>query len=99
MQNVEAIPVEIFVVQELAKKSATQIIENWPLKSEAIVNVVVKHFHDLGIYRIEPFAHSEVMRGELLHFLRNSPQILEMIDKAKKAAAAASQRGRANQDT
>lgn len=94
MQNVESIPIEIFVAQEMATKAAMQIIENWPLKSEAIFNVVIKHFHDIGIYRVEPFGQNVVVRQELLLFLKNSSQILDMIDKAKRAAAAANSRGR-----
>lgn len=96
MLNVEPVPIEVFVVQVMSTKEAQQITDNWPLKSEAILSVVIKHFHDLGVFQIKPFGQDDVMRQELLFFLRNSPQILDMIDKAKRAAAAAAQRGRAN---
>lgn len=94
MQNLETVPIEIFVVQMMSTKVANQITENWPLKSEAILTVVIKHFHDIGIYSVKPFGQGAVIRDELLYFLKNSPQILDMIDKAKRAALAASQRGR-----
>ncbi|MCX6116964.1 MAG: hypothetical protein NT027_05445 [Proteobacteria bacterium] len=98
MQNVESIPIEVFVVQVMATKVAMQIVENWPLKSEAILAILVKHFNDLGIYQVNPFGQADVVKEEILFFLKNSPQILEMIAKAKKAAKVASQRGRANDD-
>ena len=94
MQNVETVPIEIFVAQILATKPALKIVEHWPLKSEVVMAIVVRHFHDLGVYRVSPFGQSEVMLDEVLSFLQNSPQILDMIDKAKRAAAAAAQRGR-----
>jgi hypothetical protein len=99
MQNVETVPIEIFINQVLSTKAALQIVENWPLKSEAITAVVVKHFHDIGIYRVNPLGQSSVIGEEILFFLKNSPQILDMIDKAKRAAAAIAQRGRMNSDT
>lgn len=98
MRNTEDVPVEIFVTQVIATKPAMQITENWPLKAEVILQVVIKHFHDLGIYRVAPLGQSEAMRDEVLHFLRNSTTIIDMIDKAKKAAALASQRGRVSID-
>ncbi len=98
MQNVESIPIEVFVVQVMGTKVANQIVENWPLKSEAILSIVIKHFNDLGIYQVNPFGQADVIRDEILYFLKNSPQLLEMIAKAKKAAKLASQRGRVNQD-
>lgn len=98
MLNTEVIPVEVFTAQVMATKQVTTITDSWPLKSEAIVDVVIKHFHDLGIYSVSPFGQYDVLREELVFFLQNSQVIIEMIDKAKKAAAAAAQRGRANVD-
>lgn len=97
MLNTEVIPVEVFVAQVMATKLVSQITDSWPLKSESILDVVVKHFHDLGIYSVSPFGQYDVMREELVFFLQNSQLIIDMIDKAKKAAAAAAQRGRAQQ--
>jgi hypothetical protein len=94
MQNVEAVPIESFVVQVMSTKVAQQIVENWPLKSEQILSIVIKHFQDLGVYQVNPFGQQEVIRAELLYFLQNSPQILERIAKAKKAAKDATARGR-----
>ncbi|MCX6124438.1 MAG: hypothetical protein NTV34_06770 [Proteobacteria bacterium] len=96
MQNVENVPVEVFINQVMARKAAQQIVEHWPLKSELVLAVVIKHFHDIGMYRVNPFGQGKVIEAELLFFLKNSPQILDMIDKAKRAAAAIAQRGRMN---
>lgn len=98
MLNTEVIPLEIFVHQVMNTKQILQITDAWPLKQEIISDVVVKHFHDLGVYSVSPFGQYDVMREEMIFFLQNSHVIIEMIDKAKKAAAAAAQRGRASQD-
>ncbi len=99
MLNTETIPIEIFVAQVMATKAVLQITDSWPLKSESIVEVVIKHFNDLGVYSVSPFGQYDVMREELMYFLENSQHIIELIDKAKKAAAAAAQRGRMTQET
>lgn len=96
MLNTEIIPLEIFVHQVMSTKQVTQIVDSWPLKSESISEVVVKHFHDLGVYSVSPFGQYDVMREELIFFLQNSQYLIDLIDKAKKAAAAAAQRGRAS---
>lgn len=98
MQNNESVPIEVFVVQILSTKVALQIIEHWPLKSEAIINTVIKHYQDIGIYQVSPAGQSEVLKDSILFYLKNSPQIIDMIDKAKRAALAATQRGRSNQN-
>lgn len=94
MLNVEPVPIEVFVTQILSTKSALVIIESWPLKLEAIQIVVIKHFHDIGIYNVHPIAQNDVIHAQILSFLKNSSQILEMIDRAKKAAAIVAARGR-----
>lgn len=99
MLNTETIPIEIFVAQVMATKAVTQITDSWPLKSEAILEVVIKHFSDLGVYSVSPFGQYDVMREELMFFLQNSQHIIDIIDKAKKVAAAAAQRGRMTQET
>ncbi len=92
--NFEKVPVEIFTQQVLQSKPAMQITDQWPLKIEVVQQVVIKHLLEIGIYMVNPVGQEQLIRKEILYFLKNSAVILEMIDKAKKAAAAAAQRGR-----
>ena len=98
MLNAEVVPIEVFVSQVLATKAALSITDSWPLKSEVVMQVVVKHFQDCGMYTVSPFGQHNVVKEEVLFFLKNSTQIIEMIEKAKKAAAAAAQRGKTQQE-
>ena len=95
--NTEKVPVEIFVQQVLSTKSAQRIIDQWPVKAENILQIVTKHLNDIGIYMVAPAGQDKVVQKSILFFLNNSTQIIEMIDKAKQAAALAAQRGKSTQ--
>jgi hypothetical protein len=95
--NTEKVPVEIFVLQVLSMKAAQRISDQWPVKAENILHLVTKHLNDIGIYMVAPAGQDKVVQKEILFFLANSTQIVEMIDKAKQAAALAAQRGKTTQ--
>lgn len=94
----EKVPIEVFVTQVMTTKAARQIIDDWPIKPEMIVNIVVKHFRDMSIFDVQPAGQEPLIRKEILYFLQNSSVILELIDKAKKAASAAAERGRSEEN-
>ena len=96
--NTEKVPVEIFVQQVMATKAAMAVTDQWPIKSEMVIQIVIKHLNDIGIFHVSPGGQDHTIRQEILFFLRNSSLIMELIEKAKRAAAAAAQRGRAQQD-
>jgi hypothetical protein len=52
----------------------------------------------MGIYSVNPIGQDPIVRKEIIFFLKNSSAIMDLIDKAKRAAAAAAQRGKATQD-
>lgn len=92
--NTEKVPTDIFVMQVLSTKAARRIIDDWPIKPEQLVSIAIKHLKDLNIYQVTPGQHEEIVRNEILFFLKNSSVILEMINKARHAAYLAAQRGR-----
>jgi hypothetical protein len=96
--NTEKVPVEVFIQQVLATKAAQQIIDQWPIKAEVVLQIVIRHLNDMGIYMVNPVGQDPVVRKEIIFFLKNSSAIMDLIDKAKRAAAAAAQRGKATQD-
>jgi hypothetical protein len=96
--NNEQVPVEVFVQQVMATKPALAITDQWPIKAEMVVQIVIKHLNDIGIFHVAPGGQDHTIRQEILFFLRNSSTIMDLIEKAKRAAAAAAQRGRAQQD-
>jgi len=96
----EKIPTEIFVQQVFSTRAVQQIIDNWPIKSEVILQAINKHLIDLGIYSVSPLGQGPVVRKEIIFFLKNSPTLIELIAKAQRAAAeaAASSRNRVGRD-
>jgi hypothetical protein len=94
--NTEKVPTEVFVMQVMSTKAARRIIDDWPIKPEQLVNIALKHLKDLNIFQVAPGEHEEIVRNEILFFLKNSSVILEMINKARHAAYLAAQRGRSD---
>jgi hypothetical protein len=96
----EKIPTEIFVQQVFATRAVQQIIDDWPIKSEVILQAINTHLGDLGIYSVNPLGQGPIVRKEIIFFLKNSPALIELIAKAQRAAAAAaaSSRNRIGRD-
>ncbi len=94
--NTEKIPIEVFVMQVMATKSARRIFDDWPIKPEQLVEITIKHLKSLHIFQVTPGEHEKIVRDEILFYLQNSSVILEMINKARQAAFLAAQRGRSD---
>ena len=94
----DPLPLETFVAIVLEERATGYIINSWPIKLEILHALVCKHFQDLGIYKVSPFQQADIIRSDIRFFLQNSPQIVDMIDKARRAATLAAQRGKANSD-
>lgn len=92
----EKIPIEVFVMTTLATKQCMTITDNWPIKVEVIQGVVTKHFQELGIYSVHSYGQAEQMLKEVMYVLKNSPILLEMIEKARRIAAQNAARNRGN---
>lgn len=95
--NTEKVPVDVFVLQVMATKAARNIMDDWPIKPEMLVSIVTKHLKDLNIYTVSPAGQDELIRKEILFFLKNSSVILEIIEKAKQAAYVAAERGKSDE--
>ena len=96
--NTEKVPAAVFIQQVLATKAAQNIIDQWPIKVEIVLQIVTKHLNDMGLYMVNPVGQDPVVRKEIIFFLKNSSAIMELIDKAKRAAAIAAQRGKSTAD-
>ncbi len=88
----EHILIDVFVATVLQEKPFLDIIDNWPVKLEVIHSIAVKHFMDLGIFYVEPFAMSQEVSRQLKIILKTSPILKETIDHARKQAARAANR-------
>ena len=88
----EHILIDIFVANTLQEKAFLRIIDNWPVKLEVIHSIALKHFMDLGIFYVEPFAMTHEITKQLMVILKTSPILKDTIQQAKKQAARAANR-------
>ncbi|MEY4630230.1 MAG: hypothetical protein RIQ81_350 [Pseudomonadota bacterium] len=86
MLSLEPLPIEEFVGLELATPAARQIMATWPLPPEKVEVVVTRYFRSMGILTVQPFAQKEVLKEQLLRYLRTSTELADIIDKARRAS-------------
>jgi hypothetical protein len=86
MLSLEPLPIEEFVHMELLTIEARRIMSSWPLPPEKVEAIVVKYFRSLGIIIVQPFGQKEVLKEQLLRYLRTSTELADMIDKARRAS-------------
>lgn len=92
------IPIENYVMMALTERSFQCITDSWPVKLETIHQVVVKHFHDLGVFYVQPYDHAEIIKDQIVQILKNSPILVELVDKGKRQAILNANRGRGGLD-
>jgi hypothetical protein len=86
MLSTEPLPIEEFVAMELATPQARAIMNTWPLPPEKVEAVVLQYFQSLGIYTVAAFGQKEVLKKQLIGYLRSSTELADMIEKARRAS-------------
>lgn len=92
------IPIEGFVMMALMERSFQIITDTWPIKLEVIHQTVVKHFHDLGVYFVQSYENADIIKEQIVQILKNSPILIELVDKGRRQAIINANRGRGGMD-
>jgi hypothetical protein len=84
MLRIEPLPIENYVQQQFGHQSVIKIIQNWRVEPEVLVNIIINHFRDMGIYYVGP-KQEKLMQKSLIHGLKNSPEIIKMLKRAEQS--------------
>lgn len=78
----EDIPIQLFVNQRYMMPVVQKIVDGWRVDAHVIVDKLVDHFREMGIYSVSG-AHEKLIMKNLLHQLRSSPDILKLVTRAR----------------
>ncbi len=84
--NYEEIPIQSFVAAKFQTPAVQKIVEQWRVEPVMIVEKVVEHFLDLGIYKVAA-SHERMLMKHMLQMLKTSPDIMKLVSKAKNEEA------------
>lgn len=82
----EPTPIQMFVSQKYQSQAIQKIVENWRVEPQLIVDKLVDHFREMGIYRV-PFNQDRLLMADLLRYLKTSPDLMRLVSKARNEEA------------
>ncbi len=74
------IPIQLFVSQEYHTPAVQVIVDTWRVEPQLVIERVIEHFREMGIYRIRP-NHHRLIKKAMLNHLKTSPEIMRMVVK------------------
>ncbi len=80
--NYEEIPIQNFVSSKFSTPSVQKIIESWRVEPQLVIDKVVEYFREMGIYKVG-FNQDRMLMNNMLTLLKNSPEIMRMVNKAR----------------
>jgi hypothetical protein len=78
----EDVPIQLFVNQRYMMPAVQKIVDGWRVEAHHVIDKLVEHFREMGIYRVSS-VHEALIMKNLMHQLRNSPEILSLVQKAR----------------
>jgi hypothetical protein len=75
------VPIYAYVQQKYGSAAVQRLVEGWRLESKVIIDRIVDHFRDMGIYTVSRQNEVLIVKG-ILHQLRHSPEILRLVVRA-----------------
>jgi len=84
--HAETKTIEDFVARKLSARPVQQLIETWRVEPEKIFQILVRHFREMGIFTVDPI-QEPLMLKNVVHHLKNSPDIMVEVDRAKQEEA------------
>lgn len=88
MRVTNEIPVEIFVAHAMRSRNVERQIEGWHVDREVLGKVLVKILHEMGLFIVQPYSSAEYLLNSIPSILRSSPEVMTMVAKAHRQAAA-----------
>ena len=79
----EPVPIEIFINDKFRSRIVQKLIESWNIEPDKIVDVLVRHFRDMGILSVS-FVNDRVIFDSMVFHLKTSPDIRSLVTKMRR---------------
>lgn len=73
----------------------SKICDAWEIEREEVITILNTYFLDMGIFTAHPLQHADIIRKEIVHQLRISPEIKKRRAQIQREIAKARERSRA----
>jgi hypothetical protein len=80
--NTESTPIGIFVESHYSSKKIQKVVASWRVEPTVIVNKLIDHFREMGIYYVAP-GHELLILNNILYQLRYSADIQLLVHRAR----------------
>jgi hypothetical protein len=81
LRQLEKMQMEMFVDRCFQMRTVTSIMTGWRVEQQVIKDLVCAHLREMGIQYISPF-ENQLILGVICHTLKNSQDIVSMVNKA-----------------
>lgn len=83
MSSHESVPINYFVTQRYLTPQVQKIVEGWRVEPGLVIERLIEHFREMGIYMV-PANQQALLLKNLIHQLRNSPDIMKLVSRARQ---------------
>tara|TARA_B100001094_G_C18137825_1_gene776129 strand:+ start:277 stop:564 length:288 start_codon:yes stop_codon:yes gene_type:complete len=80
----EPLPISVFVKTRFSDPVIAATTDKWRVEGSVIEKIVINHFEDMGIYSVN-VGQEHGCLATLMSILYNSPEIYQMVEKARVA--------------
>lgn len=75
-------PIDQFVNQIVQDDRETnKLIDSWNMEKEEIIQIIVEHFREFGIFMVSPMEHANIVYKNILFQLSYSPRLRARLNK------------------
>lgn len=91
MKYFQPVPIELYVSTIVTDdREIARLTENWNMEREEMIQLLVKYFRSIGLFKVKPLEYAEIVHRNILFQLRYNPviksrlqQIAREIEKVK----------------
>ena len=95
MRYFQSMRIEIYLTRLLtADREIVLLCADWEIEKEEVLQIVAKHFLELGIFDVFPLRHAKLIREKLIYILLNSTEIHTRREEIQRKIAQARERNR-----
>lgn len=76
-------PIAHFVSQRYVMPKIQKIVEGWRIEPKFIIEKLVEHFREMGVYTV-PFHQERLVMEDMMFQLKHSPDIGRLVARAKQ---------------
>ena len=84
MLSILKVSTEEFVLEVIRGKAIGSFVAELDLDENMVLEKIVQHFSDMGIYEVAPYRDEKIMINTIITFLKYSPEITSKVNEIRE---------------